>query len=754
MKRFLIISILITLTALPYAAAVTVYHLNLSLIQQKLEYSVPLPGELYDRRGELVTRFYDEFRLPSAQDEIPPHLVDAFITAEDRNFFTHTGLNFEGIIRAAVTNIREGSIKQGGSSITQQLVKQLYTGKQRTFQRKILEVFLVKRVEEEYSKNEIMTMYLNQIYFGHGIYGVKSATSFFFGKELSQITPVEAALLAIIPPAPNANSPLKNPRIAYAKHLTLVRNMVMEGFIAKERAGNDFNAFWNSYSEQLLMRAPTEVAASRRTDRAPYFSEYIRELLIKEYGEDKLYRGGMKIYSTIDVDMQQIAQQALCRKIAEQEKYAARHNAGAVRNAERRALGDDKETRIKSEFIKEFTGVLEESNMLFMLTAEAQLADSSGEMADFFDSLTKSSRVEGAFVAMEPDTGCVRVLVGGSGFTGANQLNRAISARRQPGSAFKPFVYSAGIEIKKITAATEFQDLPMVFRGTRRIWEPVNADKRFTGTVLTRQAIARSINTVAVAAYEEIGGAAIVECAAKMIGVDEKRFDDNPTLPLGTSELTPLEMATGFSTIANRGYRVDPCFIEKIVDNEGKEIYTHKKEAVRAVSEATAFIMTDLLRSVVEQGTATGAVRIRGGFAEPCAGKTGTNSDYRDAWYAGFTPDMTAIVWVGCDSQEFTLGPSQYGASVAAPVWAEFMRTSAQLRSKKSFPAMPDAVVSARVCRHSGRIAGSSCPTINEYFIKGTQPGSHCSGVHQYMQSIFSLTDDNPPEAQNQDDAE
>lgn len=742
MKKTLIITFVAIILALPYAAAVLVYHSNLSLIQKDLEYSVPLPGELYDRHGRLVTRFYDELRLPAQWDEIPRHCTDAFITAEDRHFFMHTGLNFEGIVRAALTNIQQGSIRQGGSSITQQLVKQLYTGKERTFRRKILEVFLVKRIEETYSKQQILTMYLNQIYFGHGIYGVRSAAQFFFGKDITEIGPIESALLAIIPPAPNANSPLKNPRIAYSKHLGLVRAMVMEGKIRKENAGNLFKEFWDLYSQEILMRAPTEVAASTRMDLAPYFSEYIREYIIHEFGEEALYRGGLKIYSTLDVRMQQIAEQALQSKIAEQDKFAARHNAGALRIAERRILGNDKEGREKSRFIREYFNIIDESNLLFMLSAEAQLSDSSGEMSDFQDSLTKKSRVEGAFVAMEPDTGFVRVLVGGSGFSAENQLNRAIQARRQPGSAFKPFVYGAGIDSRKITAATEFLDLPMVFRGTKKIWEPVNADKHFSGTVLTRQAIAKSINTVAVAAYEEIGGDLIVSYASKMIGIGKERFDNNPTLPLGTSELTPLEMACGFSTIANRGYRTDPCFIEKIVDNKGKTVYTREKTGARAISEASAFILTDLLRSVVNTGTATGAIRHRGDFHEDCAGKTGTNSDYRDAWFAGFTPGLCAVVWVGCDSQEYTLGPSQYGASVAAPVWAEFMKKTAALRPVKSFAPRPDSVIQMTICRYSGKIAGPSCPTIKEYFIRGTQSREHCNGRHQVIRSIYSLCDD------------
>ncbi len=741
-NKIIVTTVIAALIVIPYAAAVAVYHQNLSLIQQDLEYSVPLPGELYDRNGELVTRFYDEFRLPSKWEDIPPQMVDAFVTAEDRNFFMHTGLNFGGILRAAATNLREGSIKQGGSSITQQLVKQLYTGKQRTFQRKIIEVFLVKRIEEQYSKREIMTMYLNQIYFGHGIYGVRSAANFFFGKELEELTPIESALLAIIPPAPNANSPLKYPRIAYAKHLNLVRNMVMEGFVSKESAGNEFNAFWRSYADELLTRAPTEVAASKRFDRAPYFSEHIREILLKQYGEEMLYRGGLKIYSTVDIRMQQIAQEALAEKIAEQEKFAAAHNRSAVKTEEKRILGDDSEGREKAAFIKQYYELLEESNLLFLLAAEAQLADSSGRMSSFYDSLTKTSHVEGAFVAMETQSGRVRALVGGSAYSPENQLNRAIKARRQPGSAFKPFVYSAGFENRKITAASEFQDLPMVFRGTRKIWEPSNANNKFSGSVLTRQAIAKSINTIAVAAYEEIGGEAIVECASKMIGIDRKRFDNNPTLPLGTSELTPLEMAVGFSTIANGGRRFDACFIEKIVDKDGKEIYNHKTNAIRAISDTTAFIMTDLLRSVVTQGTATAAVRLRGGFTDDCAGKTGTNSDYRDAWYAGFTADMCAVVWVGCDSQEYTLGPSQYGASVAAPVWATFMRRSAAYRENRSFPPKPASIVQINICRHSGKLPSASCPTIGEYFEKGTQPNTRCDGRHRVMRSIYSLADD------------
>ncbi|MFW5808483.1 MAG: penicillin-binding protein 1A [Spirochaetota bacterium] len=743
-KALLIGFLTLVILFLPCIIIIVLYHTHYGTLTSSLDYQPNLPTIIYDVNGTEITKLYDEMRQPVAFEEIPQTVIDAFTTAEDRHFYTHNGIDYFGILRAILIDIHTGSIQQGGSTITQQLIKQLYTHKRRTIERKIIELLLVGRIEREFSKDEIITMYLNHIYFGHGVYGIKSAASFFFDKAPGELSIYEASLLALIPPAPNRYSPLKNPQITYDKHRKIMINLVKNGHIDRRSASDGFMSFWNGYLDKLAERSPNEIARTATKDRAPYATEHIRDILIGMYGSDTVHRGGLKVYTTIDIRLQEIARKHLTDRIKQQQSIASRYNRHLIESSITTpavsALPDSSRALAGSMLKKIELELTDSTELLSLITG----ADTVGSFLDGYRLYVRhqyqQAQVEGAFTAMEPDSGAVRVLVGGSEFRYDNQLNRAADARRQPGSAFKPFVYAAGIEKRKITAATLFQDLPMVSIQRDRIWAPTNASNSFSGDILVRKAITRSINTIAVLAYEEIGGSLIARQAASMIGIPVERFTVDPTLALGSSEVTPLELARGFAVFANDGIALSPYFIEKIVDIDDTVLYEYKKESQkRVLSRQTAYIMRSFLQNVVTGGTATSTIRGRYGFYDQCAGKTGTNTDYRDAWFAGFTPDLVAVVWIGCDSQKYTLGPGQFGATAAAPVWGQFMKESKPLRRRASFSGRPNGVVSRKICSHSGLLPRDGCPVTGELFLKGTEPVKTCGSSHMKMRSIESL---------------
>ena len=329
-------------------------------------------------------------------------------------------------------------------------------------------------------------------------------------------------------------------------------------------------------------------------------------------------------------------------------------------------------------------------------------------------------------------------MVGGSKFSPVNQLNRAVQSRRQPGSAFKAFVYGAAIEGKNITAATPFYDLPLTYRGGKRSWTPSNYDKDYSGRVLARKALSLSLNIVSAKIYDMTGGDYIAAFASRLTDVDYRRFQRDPTLSLGTTELTPLEMAKGFAVYANNGITVPVVSMTKIEDRYGR-ILLNESESIkpsRAVSEQVSFIMTSMMKDVVDYGTASYAVRHEAGFKLPCAGKTGTNTDFRDAWFVGFTPGIVTAVWIGCESPQYSLGKGQSGAYVAAPVWGLFMNEVYKTREKEKFPGKPAGVSERRICSISGDLPDTGCPVRNEYFLPGTEPVAKCDGLHGKLSNI------------------
>ncbi|MCP4130599.1 MAG: PBP1A family penicillin-binding protein [bacterium] len=749
-RRYIVTGIALFIVFAPFVYIVVVYSECYTLLERENVYDPNLSTKIYDRNGGLISELFDENRSFISIERIPEQVKQAFITAEDKNFYKHTGIDLLGILRALIVDIFSGKIKQGGSTITQQLAKQLYTKGERQLKRKIIEVIIAGELERTYSKDQILEMYLNQVYFGHGVYGIQAASQYYFGHGTEKLGLIESTLLAGLPSSPSRFTPIRKPQAAYKRCSHILNNMIDAGHVSKADASRQFAEFWPPYLKEVKTRYHTGSIRNKKFDKAPYFTEYIRRILVKKYGEDTVYRKGLKVHTTLDLRYQDIARTVLAKKLAYQNSIAEKYNRYKLNNIDtwfaRRA---HKGRKVSRKQLKRYSGFLgkfrnssiDDTRFISLLFDIPGIETTLENYRKKYEQLRKSALVEGALVALNPQSGGIRVMLGGNDFNSNNQLNRAVQSLRQPGSSFKAFVYGAGIESKIITPGSAFSDLPIIYKDRKKTWSPSNYEKSFQGTVLARKAFTSSLNTVSVIIYNMVGGERIAKFTSRLIGIPEKRFEIDPTLALGTTELSPLEMAKGFGVFANNGISVTPSSIRYINDKKGKRIYNRQKDKKytkkrRIVSPETAFIMTNLMRGVVDYGTASGAIRSTAGFRLPAAGKTGTNSQFRDAWFVGFIPDLVASVWVGCDSQKFTLGPGQSGSLVAAPIWGEFMREVTKLDKPREFKGAPGSVSSQRICSKSGDIPAEGCPVKHEYFISGTGPSKTCEG-HNRIKSIF-----------------
>jgi len=757
MKKRKSITLLILFTVLfsPFAYIIYAYNESYGLFKEFKDYKQPLATKIFDIKGRLISELYEEYRDYADTKEIPEEIKEAFLAAEDHDFYMHTGFDIIGIIRAIVIDISSGKLKQGGSTITQQLVKQIYTNRERSIKRKLVELFITKEFEEKFTKEEILEMYLNHIYFGHGIYGVKAASEFFFSKKLKDINFAEAAVLAAIPSAPARYSPFKHPDNSYKRSESVMFNLIAQGRIKRDEGAAIFNSFWKDFRDKTKTAFPDETIRRTATDMAPWFTEYIRRILIKKYGEEKVYGGGLTVMTSLNIDYQRTGRKLLEEALERHNSIAERANRYKLKIMEdrlyRKSMADRTNSLSKTEFRKLYKiyadtnrsireEVMDSLSLTSLMTGCENIDDSFRGFNELMERHRKSSHVEGALVAVEPQTGNILTMVGGSNFSHGNQLNRAVQSRRQPGSAFKAFVYGAAIDEKKITAATSFDDLPVTYKSRKDSWSPSNYSRGYTGKVLVRRALAKSLNVIPARIYDIVGGEAIAKFASKMTGIPLKRFEIDPTLSLGTTEVTPMEITKGMAVYANTGKSVKLKSILEIKDRDGKVIFTPKPaKKKQIVSAATSYIITSLLSEVVNSGTASYAVRRAAGFTSQCAGKTGTNTKFRDAWFTGFTSNLAATVWVGCDSPEYTLGHGQSGSGVAAPIWGKYMKEVYKTRKAGRFAGKPGAVTVRRICTITGNLASSNCRGRNEFFIKGTEPKEKCEGLHGKLSNIKEL---------------
>lgn len=588
------------------------------------DYAPKVVTQVLSENGEVLAEFFVEKRYFISIEDMPTVLIEAFIAAEDERFFEHQGLDFFSIMRAMVKNIASMDIVQGGSTITQQVTKSLLLTPEKSYTRKIKEAILAYRMEKSLSKSDILSIYLNQIYLGHRSYGVEAAAATYFDKSASDLNLAEAALLAGLPKAPSAYSPIRHPKRAGRRQRYVLQRMVDSGYISKEEA--------EKAADYPITITPAE---NKNIKIAPYFTEYIRHYLKQNYGNESLYSEGLQVYTPLNLFMQRGAQKAVESGLASYEKRV---------------------------------GVEE------------------GE-----------PRVQGALIAMDPQTGYIKALVGGVNFL-ENQFNRALQARRQPGSAFKPIVYAAALD-KHYTTTTKVIDSPLVYMvdSDEEFWEPRNFDLQYKGPITLRKALIESRNIITIKILEDIGVGYVVNYAKKL-GISTP-LNHDLSLALGSSGMSLLEITRAYAAFANQGLLVEPIFITKIVSRDGTVLEENKPRVQQAISPQTAYLVTNLLTSVVKEGTGRRARALK----RPCAGKTGTTNDVRDAWFIGFTPDLIAGTWVGFDNQK-PLGKRETGAVAASPIWVEFMQGALEGKPKKTF-TVPEGVVFMRIDAKTGKPA-------------------------------------------------
>ncbi len=723
---------------------------DLPTFEHLLDYKPKEATRVLGADGSLVAVLAEERRTVVPPEEIPEVLRKAIISAEDAGFYQHEGVSYSGIARAFVKNLASGETRQGASTITQQVVKTFLLSPERTYQRKIRELVLAKRLEENLSKDEILYLYLNQIYFGHRRYGVEEASRYFFGKGVKDLGLAEAALLAGLPQSPARLSPFAHPERAKARQTYVLGRMLDNGFIT--RAEHDRE-----------VARPLPLAPRPEALPGPYYGEVVRQVLLERYGEEVVMTGGLTVTIAMDPRLQRAADRAVeDALVAYDRRHGYRGTLGAPDPAmvakaakdlaeeradapERAFVGDVKAGRAREATpgvvvagVVETVGPKEATIDLAGVKAklpasEARWAGKSlpetlraGEVAlvevkrvakgEVTVGLFQEPEVEGALVALDPASRRVRALVGGRSFQ-TSKFNRATQAKRQPGSAFKPFVYGAAIESGRWTAASLVSDAPETFRDpwTGKDWKPQNYDRAFEGTISLRRAVAMSKNTVPVRIVSELGVDAVIDFARRAgIAGD---LPKSHTLALGTGEVTPLELASAYATLAGGGLAGEPVFVERVVARDGRVLEEAADEARATITPAVAYVVTDLLRGVVEEGTGRAAADL----ARPAAGKTGTTSDGTDAWFAGYTPDLVAVSWVGFDDARRKLGRGEAGGRTALPAWIDLMREAHSGKPIRAFEP-PAGVDVAAIDPATGLLAAEGAPALELPFLPGTAP--------------------------------
>lgn len=627
---------------------------------------------VYDDKGQVIAELHGEQnRIPVKINEVPEHLKKAFIAIEDQYFYQHRGINIRSIIGAIWTDLQHGKYRRGASTITQQLVKLAFLSPEKTLKRKAQEAWLAIQLERHYTKDQILEFYLNEVYFGHSAYGVESAAQVYFGKNVGDLTLAESAILAGIPKSPKYYSPYLNYDNAKSRQKVILNTMASLGFISQEEAEKAKN------EELNLIGLKTAVADYK----APYFTDHavqeLVELLQKKFGfteneaYNKIYNDGLKIYTTVDMDIQRATEKALANS-------------------------------------KNYPYTTESKN--------------------------GQPQPQAAAIVTDPHTGFIKALVGGRDHKQKLGFNRATQALRQPGSAFKPIaVYTAAVDMG-YTPATVIDDSPITYSLSSGPWTPRNYSRNYKGLTTLRKAIADSVNVVAVKVFEDIGIDRGIEYAQKLgiknLVTEGSRNDRNLSTALGgiSKGVTPLELLSAYGALANDGIHIEPTSIKKVVDKDGRTLIDNKPKKNAVVSSQVAFIMTDMLKSVVTEGTA----RRLAGFPFPVAGKTGTTSDVKDVWFVGYTPKFAGVVWMGHDD------PKRMRNVGGRPIeiWRQIMSVAHKDQPKTDFIKPKDIVGPINVCVDSGKLPTRLCasdPRGNriktEYFIKGTEPISRCD-VH------------------------
>lgn len=746
-------------TALGMSIAV---NRNTSNMDELLDSRPAIPSRLLDINGEVITEFVsDEKRDLIPITSLPEDQIYALLTREDAPYYEHTGVSIGGFLRALPNNIlymvSNGRIGyfSGFSTVTMQLAGDRHADRTDiSLSRKLREIWWAYQLERRYTKQEILEQYLNTVFFGHGTYGVEAASQFFFGHSAVENSPAEAVMLVIQLAGSGIYSPILKPETASVRQKEILSQMVAAGHITPEIADTSFEAYWGNYD---WSRSATASPYFDRlaNDQAPYFSEYIRNQ-IEQYlfGQQDIYRDGFTIHTTLNLEHQREADRMMTIGLVEwNQKYQDDRTTKtgyastdlvetidllslAFDIPEIRIADSQKQRQAREYMDTEITPLMDVMAMTFGLNDLKSLSNITYEK---LRSYSESNTVEAALITLDTRTGYITAMVGGSEFNRNNQFNRAMQAKVQPGSSFKPLYYSAAISGGEFTAATRLYDGPEVFispDGTP--YTPGNYAGRWNGNVLLRNAVARSLNIPAIKVLEAIGFDAAIERSAALLGITDPQviaetFDRVYPLGLGTLSVTPVQMAQAYATMGNEGRAVEPLAVRYIEDRDGNIIVNPEMELresqerrdIQVMSPQAAYIMTDILQSTVQYGTLASARRWVDGFdGMPIAGKTGTTDNWVAAWTMGYSPYYTTALWVGMDKAGNSLGPRMTGAATGR-IWAQYMKSIHEDLERISFPRPATGIVEMEIDRRSGMVPAEDTPEDQirtEIFIAGTQP--------------------------------
>lgn len=747
------VMVLSLLTGLFLGGTYFYFTRDLPKIASLRDYRPHIITTVYSDDNRKIAEFFKERRIVVPLSKMPKMLISAFVAAEDSRFFQHEGIDLFSIARAFFKNIKAGTIIQGGSTITQQVAKSFFLSPEKSYSRKVREAILAYRIDKAFTKDEILFLYLNQIYLGHGAYGLEAAAGNYFGKSAVDLNLAECAMLAGLPQAPSRYSPFLHPKKAKQRQVYVLNRMINEGYITNVQATEAINT-----SLDIKPRRNWYI------EEVPYYTEYVRKYVEEKYGRDVLYKEGLTIHTAVNIEMQKAGQAVLNRGLQaldkrqgyrgplkhlepeqleafsqEIQKTLEKHPLEqesiiqgvviAVNDSEQKATvrigseqGDlrlenmrwarkpDPEVARHDARVEKVSDVLRVGDVI-LVSVKGQQED-----AGQWDlSLKQRPAVEGALLCMEAETGYVKAMIGGRDFK-VSQFNRAIQSRRQPGSAFKPIIYAAALD-KGYTPATIVIDAPIVFEDTEKefTWKPRNYEEKFHGPTLFRTALVLSRNVVTIKIFRDISVDYVIEYA-RGLGIQSKLTRDL-SLALGSSGISLLELVRAYAIFDNQGYRVKPCFITKILDRDGNLLEENQPESEKVIEKSTAYIITNLLQGVVQHGTGW---RVKA-LNRPVAGKTGTTNDLHDAWFIGYTPRYVTGVWTGFD-EEKPIGFDETGSRAASPIWLEFMQTILKDKPVQVFQ-VPDGVVFAKIDAETGLLAvPESKQTVFECFKEGTVP--------------------------------
>jgi penicillin-binding protein 1A len=717
------------------------------------DYQPATVSYVYSDDGRKIGEFYKERRVVIPLSDMPDNLINAFVAAEDSRFREHPGIDILSIFRAFVKNFQAGTITQGGSTITQQVTKSFLLTPERTYERKLKEAVLAYRIEKKFTKDQILYLYLNQIYLGHGAYGVESAAENYFGKHARELSLAECAMLAGLPQAPSRYSPFQFPERAKQRQIYTLNRMKEEGMISNM-----------DVTKAIDMPLDIKPRKNWFIERVPFYTEHVRRYVEKKYGADALYNQGLQIHTAVNIEFQKMGRSAVqqglldldrrmgyrgpsgqiplsqieafctqeAKKIPENLLTSGDIHTAVVLNVDDR----NKKTEVR---VGNFSGIIRLETMTWARRPNSKTAYYESKISapsqvlkpgdiiqvqvasvpqdkDAYEfTLFQEPVAQAALLSIEAETGHVKAMIGGRDYSDS-QFNRAYQSRRQPGSAFKPIVYAAALD-KGYTPATVIMDSPVVYEDAQRdfTWKPQNYAETFYGPTLFREALVHSRNVVTIKILQDIGISYIIDYARKL-GITSDISQDL-SIALGSSGVSLLELVNAYAVFSNLGYFIEPVFITKIFDRHGNLLETSGLVRKKVIDMSTAYIMTHILENVVTSGTGKRVKALK----RPVAGKTGTTNNLYDAWFLGYTPRYTTGVWVGLD-QGGSLGKGETGSRTASPIWLDYMQQALEGKPIRTF-TVPDGVVFAKIDAKTGLLPiNESKNTVFECFKEGTVP--------------------------------